>query len=154
VKSDFSILRKIANKNFPYQEKPTPMETKRTTKRMVLAGVSLCSGCCCGRVERGHPEVPLDWLKSEWKSRKLLGTVHLAVSGCLGPCDMTNVATVITPEGTFWFGGLREAAHYGWLLDWATAVKEADRVLPFPPELAEFRFDPIRRESPAERAAA
>ena len=28
--------------------------------------VVVCNGCCCGRVEKGHSEVPVDLLKDSW----------------------------------------------------------------------------------------
>lgn len=37
--------------------------------------------------DSGRPELPLDWLKAEWKAHGPLKTVHLSVSGCLGPCE-------------------------------------------------------------------
>jgi hypothetical protein len=30
------------------------------TKRLVIGQVIVCSGCCCGAVSRGKPEVPID----------------------------------------------------------------------------------------------
>lgn len=35
--------------------------------------------------------MPDEWLKTEWRARRLLKNVHLSISGCLGPCDMANV---------------------------------------------------------------
>ena len=40
------------------------------TKRMSLLQGVVCVGCCCGRVERGKPQVPVDWLKAQWKSAR------------------------------------------------------------------------------------
>jgi len=37
------------------------------TKRLVVGQITICRGCCCGNVERGLPEVPVEWLKSEWR---------------------------------------------------------------------------------------
>src|SRR5215471_1737185 len=37
------------------------------TKRVLVAQVALCRGCCCGAVEKGNPEVPVEWMKGEWK---------------------------------------------------------------------------------------
>ena len=121
-----------------------PMQTKRT----VLAQVSLCRGCCCGSVERGRSEVPVEWMKDEWKRRGLKKSVHLTISGCLGPCDLHNVVSLSTPAGTVWLGGLRDFASYKALLEWAVAIEEAGRALPIPDELTDFRFDPFRLPEP------
>jgi hypothetical protein len=40
-----------------------------TPKRLMLAQISICDGCCCGKMDKGHPEVPVQWLKQEWKVR-------------------------------------------------------------------------------------
>ena len=61
------------------------------TKRMVIGHVLVCHGCCCGDVDRGKPEVPVDWLKQEWRKRGLLKNIQLSICGCLGPCDLANV---------------------------------------------------------------
>lgn len=61
-----------------------------TTKRMVIRQVVVCSGCYCGAVNRDKPEVPVDWLKRDWRSRGLLKNIQLTISGCLGPCGLHN----------------------------------------------------------------
>ena len=48
-------------------------EGERRTKRKSLMQVLVCIGCCCGRVDRGKPEVPVDWLKAEWKAARSAG---------------------------------------------------------------------------------
>ncbi len=111
------------------------------TGRRTLGQVIICLGCCCGRTDRGRPEVPVEWLKAEWKSRRLLKQVQLSISGCLGPCDVPNVAAMATAEGTTWLHHLTTRAHFEALLEWATATAEAGRVLPLPPSLAEHVFD-------------
>jgi len=118
-----------------------------TTKRRSIASVLVCNGCCCGRTEKGHPAIPLDWLKAEFKRRKLLHRVHLTVTGCLGPCDVSNVVGILTPEGTLFLGGLDSTAHYEALVDWADASWQIGTALPLPPLLAAARFE--RLTSPA-----
>ena len=115
------------------------------TKRVVLAHVSLCCGCCCGAVQKGNPEVPVDWMKDEWKRRGLKKRVQLTISGCLGPCDLPNVASISSAEQTVWLGCLREFANYAALLEWASASREVGRALALSNELSELRFDPFRR---------
>lgn len=113
------------------------LETKRKTIGQVLA----CVGCCCGRTDRGKPPVPVDWLKAEWKQRKLLKTIQLTISGCLGPCDLVNVVCLVTPQRTVWLGGLTEQKHFDALLGWATQSAAANKILPLPALLAELEFE-------------
>lgn len=111
------------------------------TKVRSLAQLVFCQGCCCGRTDRGHPEVPVDRLKAVWKAEKLNRAVQLTISGCLGPCDRTNVTAVITPAGVEWLGGLGDPADYDRLTDWARACRAAGRLLPLPDWCAAHRFD-------------
>ena len=69
-----------------------------------LMQVLVCIGCCCGRVDRGKPEVPVDWLKAQWKAARLNPYIQLTISGCLGPCDLPNVVAVLTAAGQQWIG--------------------------------------------------
>jgi len=41
---------------------------KTAISSLKRAQVVVCKGCCCGRVDRGHNEVPIDALKSLWKN--------------------------------------------------------------------------------------
>jgi predicted metal-binding protein len=111
------------------------------TKRRKLAHVLVCDGCCCGRTEKGRPEVPLEFLKTEWKQRKLLATIQLTISGCLGPCDLANVVSVQSLEGTVYLGKLDSLAQYQALLEWATACKAEETLLPLPELFAAQHFE-------------
>lgn len=118
--------------------------TERTTvisKRRAFAQLILCKGCCCGRTDRGHPEVPVDHLKAAWKAGALNKAVQLTISGCVGPCDVTNVAVVVTPNGTRWYGHLGGEADYEALICWARRCREAGGVLPMPPSFDSRRFE-------------
>lgn len=115
----------------------TPLQTKR----QVLGHVVVCTGCCCGRTEKGKPPVPVDWLKTEWKRRGLLRWVHLTISGCLGPCDLTNVVSILHPGGQEWLGGITDQHQYEALLEWAEASAQAKRLLPLPTPLFAHRFE-------------
>lgn len=117
------------------------------TKRVVMAHVSLCRGCCCGQVERGRPDVPVDWMKGEWKMRGLKKSIQLTISGCLGPCDVANVVSISSAEGTEWLGRLHHHADYAALLEWATDSRDAGRVLLLPRRLQALRFDPFRMQA-------
>ena len=41
------------------------------TESKVLPTMFVCDGCCCGRTEKGHNEVPVSRLKIAWKKEKL-----------------------------------------------------------------------------------
>lgn len=111
------------------------------TTRRPLAQLVFCQGCCCGRTDRGRPEVPVGRLKSVWKAEKLNRSVQLTISGCLGPCDLANVALVITPDGNQWFGGLAGDAVYEALIAWAQECHREGRVVPLPAEFDARRFE-------------
>jgi cobaltochelatase CobN len=115
-----------------------------TTKRLVLAQISLCKGCCCGNLERGKPQVPVDRLKSEWRARGLSKFVQLTISGCLGPCDLLNVARLSTKQRDIWLGNLRTLDDFLELVTWAEATKTAGRDAPLSLRMEEARFDPFR----------
>ena len=110
------------------------------TKRQSLMQVLVCVGCCCGRVERGKPEVPVDWLKAQWKAARLNPYIQLTISGCLGPCDLPNVVAVLTATGQQWIGQLDRQEHYEALAQWGRACGAARGVEPLPPVLTERMF--------------
>lgn len=112
-----------------------------TTKRQSLGQLVFCLGCCCGRTDRGRPEVPVEQLKEVWQAEKLNRSVQLTISGCLGPCDLPNVALVILSEKNVWLGGLDCQAAYDTLIDWARRCHAAGEVLPLPASLEAFRFE-------------
>jgi cobaltochelatase CobN len=116
------------------------------TTRKTLAQVVLCLGCCCGRTDKGHPPVPVDWMKQEWRARALPKMVHLTISGCLGPCDVTNVVLVMMDGRQVWLGNLSSQEHYALLADWASACADADAVLPLPSAFDSYYLERFRTE--------
>jgi hypothetical protein len=119
------------------------MSRALTTKRMVLGQVTVCTGCCCGDVSRGHPGVPVDWLKQEWRSRGPLKRIQLTISGCVGPCDVPNVVVITSAGGTQWLGKITEFSQYQALAVWASGSKENGALLPLPAELQRHTLDPF-----------
>ena len=122
---------------------------KTTTSSLKHAQVVVCVGCCCGRIDRGRSEVPIEELKSLWKNYGLRKKVQLTVSGCLGPCDMHNVALLISDGGQIWLGNLREKAEFKALAEWAHEViqKGAEARLPEILEPHQFeRWESNQRE--------
>jgi (2Fe-2S) ferredoxin len=110
------------------------------TKRRVLGQVVLCKGCCCGRTDRGLPEVPVERVKEIWQREKLNRSVQLTVSGCLGPCDVPNVVLVITPEGAEWLGRIAGDAAYDQLIQWARDCHATGALVSFPESLGANRL--------------
>ena len=113
------------------------------TKRRVIGQMTVCSGCCCGAIHRGKPEVPVEWLKQEWRSRGLLKVLQLTIAGCMGPCDLNNVVRISGPLEDVWLGGVDRFQLYSSLADWASASQRAGTLLPLPAEFAALRFSPF-----------
>ena len=111
------------------------------TKRQVLGQVVLCVGCCCGQTDKGRPTVPEARIKSAWKAEKLNRTIQLTISGCVGPCDVANVAQIITPNGTIWFGRFNGDTQYEVLIESARACHSAKSLVPVPVILTSLQFD-------------
>jgi hypothetical protein len=121
-------------------ERPRTNGKPVSSARQARGQLILCQGCCCGRTDRGFPEVPVERVKAAWRSGRLNRSVQLTISGCVGPCDVANVAVVVGPAGTSWFGGL-EVSHYDILIKWAQECHAAGALLPVPPGLREHRFE-------------
>ena len=113
------------------------------TKRLKLADVLVCAGCCCGHSEKGNPDVPVAWLKEEWRRRGLLKRVQLTISGCIGPCDLPNVICIVTASGSTWIGNVDRHSDYQSLLAWATQSKTTGQLAPLPAEFLARIFDPF-----------
>jgi hypothetical protein len=117
-----------------------------TIKRPMIGQLSVCNGCCCGQTHKGHPEVPIAWLKQEWKLRGLIKRVHLTISGCLGPCDVPNVVVITSATGTQWLANLDQHRHYQMLADWAEQSKDSGRLLPLPKEFDDHVIFPYQED--------
>lgn len=111
------------------------------TKRQVLGQVIICSGCCCGRTDKGKPAIPEEWLKNNWKQAGLLRTIQLTISGCLGPCDLTNVISILTPQKQIWLGGITSQNQYEALLEWAQSSSDAGYLIDLPEILHTQQFE-------------
>ena len=104
--------------------------------------VVVCSGCCCGRVDRGHSEVPVDALNSAWEEHDLENSVGLTISGCLGPCKMHNVSLILVGGEKIWLGELSEEAHFEALVEWAMDVSQNGASAKLPEILNKQIFEP------------
>jgi cobaltochelatase CobN len=106
------------------------------------AHLSYCfTGCCCGRTDRGYAAVPVDTFKDEWIGRKLRNIVHLTKAGCLGPCSLANVASLVFDSRAVWFHSVNTPWHVKLIYDYIEVMVAADRFVAPPPELAEYVFN-------------
>ncbi|CAI8155032.1 MAG: Uncharacterised protein [Methanobacteriota archaeon] len=108
---------------------------------MMSASVIVCKGCCCGKIEKGHNEVPVDALKSAWEKSGLEEHVKLTISGCLGPCSMHNVSLLKTKNGNIWLGELNSYEHYDALVEWGSNVAEYGIDAELPEILVPLQFE-------------
>jgi len=117
-----------------------------------------CTGCCCGRTERGYAPAPVETYKNEWIGRKLRNVVHLTKAGCLGPCALANVASLVFDGRAIWFHSVNTPWHVRIIYDYIESMLKADRFLPPPADLAEYAFNfydwDVRPLAPAPRVAA
>lgn len=126
----------------PYRDSDSESSDRIAPSRVdALGQLVFCQGCCCGRTDRERPELPVDRLKSAWKAGKLNRTVQLAISGCLGPCDKSNVTLVLTPDEQIWLGELEGPETYEALIGWAAACHAAGQMLPLPERFDRHRFE-------------
>jgi cobaltochelatase CobN len=100
-----------------------------------------CTGCCCGRTERGYSAAPVETFKHEWINRKLRKAVHLTKAGCLGPCALANVASLVFDGRSIWFHSVNTPWHVRLIYDYIESMLEADRYMPPPSDLAEYVFN-------------
>jgi nitrile hydratase accessory protein len=105
------------------------------------AHLSYCHGsCCCGDVERGYAAVPVETFKQEWVRRRLKKTVHLTKGGCLGPCTLANVASLVFDGRSVFFHSVNTPALVTAIFDYIDAMIAADGYLAPPPPLQPYVF--------------
>jgi cobaltochelatase CobN len=103
--------------------------------------LSYCySACCCGRVDRGYAPVPVELYKNEWLRRKLRNVVHMTKGGCLGPCTLANVVTLLFDGHSVWFHSINSDWQIIAIFDYIESMVKADRYLVPPADLAEYVF--------------
>ncbi|WP_263382081.1 cobaltochelatase subunit CobN [Granulicella arctica] len=106
------------------------------------AHLSYCSlGCCCGITERGYAAVPVDVYKAEWLRRKIRHDVHLTQGGCLGPCALANVVSLVFDSKSIWFHSVNSEWQVRQIYDYIDAMLAADRFIQPPAELSEYVFN-------------
>src|SRR5271156_4675344 len=106
------------------------------------AHLSYCfTGCCCGRTERGYAQVPADTYKEEGTRRKMRNTVHLTKAGCLGPCVLSNVASLGFDARSVWVHSVNSPWQVKQIFAYIDSMLEADRFMQPPEELLEYVFN-------------
>ena len=101
--------------------------------------IAVCNGCCCGRIEKGNKEVPVQKLKQAWDEGNLGENVKLTISTCLGPCSRNNVSLITVDDQRIWLGSL-EGEHYDSIIEWAQNIAENSEL---PESLKSQRFIPL-----------
>ena len=62
------------------------------------------------------------------------------MSGCLGPCPLSNVALLFFDGHSIWFQSINGEAQICAIFDYIDQMLAADGYLPPPPELADYVF--------------
>ena len=106
------------------------------------AKLYVCSGCCCGRIEKGNSEVPIEMLKSAWEEHNIGDTVELNITTCLGPCSMNNVTLIKTPIKSIWLGELNTTQHFEALIELAEDINQTGEFTELPELLKSQNFIP------------
>jgi len=104
--------------------------------------IAVCNGCCCGRVDKGNKEIPVQKLKQAWKEKNLGNDVKLSISTCLGPCSRNNVSLITIDSNRIWLGSLEEE-HYDSIIDWAQQISVNSEHTEIPENLKSQRFIPL-----------
>jgi len=104
--------------------------------------ITVCNGCCCGRVEKGNKEVPIEDLKQMWRDNGLGQNVKLNISTCLGPCSYNNVVLISNQGERTWLGGIKSDEKYQEIVDWAVVLEKQNPLAKLPESLNSIRFTP------------
>ncbi len=118
--------------------------------RVLEGHVFVCKGCCCGNVERGIPQVPLEEFKSQWKARGIRHRVHLTISGCLGPCAVANVVLLLLYGRTVWLHSIDSPDQVTAIYDYVERTLATEDYLPLDGSLAPYEFTRYTFEPSAE----
>ena len=102
----------------------------------------VCSGCCCGRTEKGNSEVPAEMLQTAWLNGNLNNHVDLKITSCLGPCSMNNVTLIKTPVKSIWLGELNTTQHFEALIELAEEINQTGEFTELPELLKSHKFIP------------
>jgi nitrile hydratase accessory protein len=110
----------------------------------------VCKGCCCGRTDKGFPELPLEEFKTQWKRRGIRRRFHLTVSGCLGPCALANVVLIQFHGQLVWLHSINSPDDVTAIYTYAEQMLLAGKYLDPPHALSGRRFQRYGFESAPE----
>jgi len=79
--------------------------------------------------------------QTEWERRCIRNSVHLQIGGCLGPCQLANVAMLPFDGTAIWFHSLNEQALIIAIFDYIDLMIAADAYLPPPDVLRAYVFN-------------
>jgi len=131
--------------NYTYRQSPLHTVTRAdgVAKQIRIQDghLFICNGCCCGRTEKGFPELPLDEFKRQWKSRGIRRRLHLTISGCLGPCPLANVVLLQFRGHSMWFHSINHEADVNLIYDYVERMLLEEAVQDPPERLASRLFD-------------
>lgn len=118
----------------------TRADGERKKIRVQDGQLFICHGCCCGRTEKGFPELPLDQFKQQWKARGIRRRFHLTISGCLGPCPLANIVLIQFRGKSIWFHSINSDRDVSDIYDYVEQMLAAECYLPPPSSLAARHF--------------
>jgi nitrile hydratase accessory protein len=131
--------------NYAYRQSPLQTVTRADGVakeiRIQDGHLFVCNGCCCGRVDKGFPALPLEEFKAQWKKRGIRRRVHLTVSGCLGPCPLANVILLQFRGDSMWFHSINRPDDVDLIYDYVEDMLRADTMLDPPERLGSRRFE-------------
>ncbi|MBM3735998.1 MAG: nitrile hydratase accessory protein [Acidobacteria bacterium] len=143
---------------YQYRHSPllqvTRVDGATKTIRVQDGHLFVCSGCCCGRTEKGFPALPLEEFKQQWKRRGFRRRFHLTVSGCLGPCPLANVVLLQFRGRSMWFHSINRAEDVNLIYDWVERALQEESDLDVPAELASRQFQRYLDTGNGEESAA
>ena len=143
--------------NYQYRQSPLHEVTRSdgVAKQIRIQDghLFICNGCCCGRTEKGFPELALEEFKSQWKRRGIRRRFHLTISGCLGPCPLANVVLLQFHGRSTWFHSINQAADVDLIYDYVENMLLAGTVLAPPDALAARIFERYLTTSTCELSA-
>lgn len=100
----------------------------------------VCNGCCCGRIDKGFPALPLEEFKQQWKKRGIRRRFHLTVSGCLGPCPLANVVLLQFRGHSMWFHSINHPEDVDLIYDYVERMLKGEGEMGIPAALESRSF--------------
>lgn len=115
------------------------------TKYPKRAHLILCSSrVSCNNPDKGRASFDPDALKRRWRQEGYSKLCFLQITGCMGLCDLGNSGCLVTPERTYWLGGLTRE-HLGALMAWLTDCADLPSGAPLSPLPESVLAQEVRR---------